>query len=97
MKRLGYKDAAEIAGVSVRKIRYLVASGELVARRCGSRVLIAERDLDEWLDSLPLVVGVDDETETESDDENNVGHPRAEGATRTRAASLPTVVDRAAA
>lgn len=59
MKRLGYKEAAEIAGVSVRKMRYLVESGDILARRCGSRVLIAERDLEEWLDSLPLVVDGD--------------------------------------
>lgn len=56
MRRMGYREAAEIAGVSVRKMRYLVESGEILARRCGSRVLIAERDLEAWLDALPLVV-----------------------------------------
>jgi len=103
MKRLGYAEAAEIAGVSVRKIRYLVASGELVARRCGSRVLIAERDLEEWLDSLPYVVDTksddpDDGDEADTDtDTAGVDCPRREGATRTRAASVSDVRQAAAA
>lgn len=82
MRRMGYKEAAEMAGLSPRKIRYLVSSGELVARRCGSRVLISESDLNDWLDSLPLVV--DTEADTESDDAD---HPRREGAVRVREAS----------
>ncbi|OBK09594.1 hypothetical protein A5637_29195 [Mycolicibacterium fortuitum] len=97
MRRMGYKEAAEIAGVSIRKMRYLVESGEILARRCGSRVLIAERDLEAWLDSLPLVVDTGAEAETESDDENNVGHPRAEGATRVRAGSATDVRQQVAA
>ncbi|MFN6549523.1 helix-turn-helix domain-containing protein [Mycolicibacterium septicum] len=104
MRRMGYKEAAEIAGVSVRKMRYLVEAGEVVARRCGSRVLIAERDLEEWLDSLPYVVdtksddpddGADvDETDT---DTAGVDRPRREGATRAHAGSATDVRQQVAA
>ncbi len=99
MQRMGYEEAAAMAGLSPRKIRYAVYAGELIARRCGRRVLIAESDLDAWLNSMPLVVDSDDvDDETDSDEtENNVGHPRADGATRTRAASVSDVRQQVAA
>ena len=34
----------------------LIASGELVARKCGKRTLIARVDADRWLQSLPVLV-----------------------------------------
>ncbi|ABK67363.1 helix-turn-helix domain-containing protein [Mycobacterium avium] len=99
---MGYKEAAEIAGVSIRKMRYLVESGEILARRCGSRVLIAERDLEAWLDSLPLVVDTgaeaeaDTETATYDEGEGVPSRARREGAARVRAASVPDVHEAAA-
>lgn len=97
MRRRGYKEAAEMAGVSLRKMRYLVESGEILARRCGSRVLIAERDLEEWLNSLPLVVDTEAETDNENQTDVDADHPRSKRATRTRAASGSEVSQEVAA
>ncbi|ALM19074.1 DNA-binding protein [Mycobacteroides abscessus] len=103
MRRMGYKEAAEIAGVSLRKMRYLVESGEILARRCGSRVLIAERDLEEWLNSLPLVVDTeadteaDTETATYDEGEGVSDRARTQGAARVRAASATEVRQEVAA
>lgn len=98
MRRMGYEEAAKMAGLSPRKIRYAVYAGELVARRCGRRVLISESDLNDWLDGMPLVVAGDDIAELDIDDIDDetmrdgdvADHPR-EDATRTRAASVSDV------
>ena len=99
MRRMGYKEAAEMAGLSPRKIRYLVSSGELVARRCGSRVLISESDLNDWLDSLPLVVDTEAEAETATDDETEgvPGRTRTQDAAQVRAACATEVRQEVAA
>lgn len=99
MRRMGYKEAAEMAGLSPRKIRYLVSSGELVARRCGSRVLISESDLNDWLDSLPLVVDTGAEAETATDDETEgvPGRTRTQDAAQVRAACATEVRQEVAA
>ncbi len=101
MRRMGYKEAAEMAGLSPRKIRYLVSSGELVARRCGSRVLISESDLNDWLDSLPLVVDTEAEAEAETatDDETEgvPGRTRTQDAAHVRAACATEVRQEVAA
>ncbi len=101
MRRMGYKEAAEMAGLSPRKIRYLVSSGELVARRCGSRVLISESDLNDWLDSLPLVVDTEAEAEAETatDDETEgvPGRTRTQDAAQVRAACATEVRQEVAA
>ncbi|WP_228792539.1 helix-turn-helix domain-containing protein [Nocardia farcinica] len=100
---MGYKEAAEMAGLSPRKIRYLVSSGELVARRCGSRVLISESDLNDWLDSLPLVVDTEAEAEAEAetatDDETEgvPGRTRTQDAAQVRAACATEVRQEVAA
>lgn len=91
MRRMGYKEAAEMAGVSLRKMRYLVESGEILARRCGSRVLIAERDLEAWLDSLPLVVDTEAETAADDETEGVSDRPRREGAALVRVESATEV------
>lgn len=100
MRRMGYEEAAKLAGLSPRKIRYAVYAGELIARRCGRRVLIAESDLDAWLNAMPLVVGDDDEnddTDVDDETEDNVDRPRREGATRVSAGSATDVRQSAAA
>lgn len=90
MRRMGYEEAAKLAGLSPRKIRYAVYAGELIARRCGRRVLISESDLNDWLDGMPLVVAGDDIEEIDTDGETDTAdHPRRGDATRTRAASVP--------
>ena len=70
MRRMGYQEAAEIAGLSHRSIRSAVYAGELVARRCGRRVLISEADLDAWLNAMPRVVAGDDTDELDDDDKD---------------------------
>lgn len=57
LQRMGYTEAARVAGLSPRTIRSAAAAGELVARRCGRRVLISEADLEAWLDGMPQVAG----------------------------------------
>ncbi|SIN36493.1 helix-turn-helix domain-containing protein [Mycobacteroides abscessus] len=103
MRRMGYTEAAEIAGLSHRSIRSAVYAGELIARRCGRRVLIAEADLDAWLNAMPRVVAgddIDDETDTDDIDnetEGDAGRPRAKSATRTRTASAADIRQEVAA
>lgn len=89
MRRMGYEEAAAMAGLSPRKIRYAVYAGDLIARRCGRRVLISEADLDVWLNSMPLVTGgdIDDETELEGD----VDRRPARSTTRNHEASAAVV------
>lgn len=57
LRRLGYRpsEIATSTGFSLRTIQRKVASGELVAHRCGSAVIVYPEDLDAWLNSLPRV------------------------------------------
>lgn len=92
MRRMGYEEAAKLAGLSPRKIRYAVYAGELIARRCGRRVLISESDLNDWLDGMPLVVAGDDIAELDTDGETDTAdHPRRGDAAQVRAASATEV------
>lgn len=96
MRRMGYQEAAEIAGLSHRSIRSAVYAGELVARRCGRRVLISESDLNDWLDGMPLVVAGDDIAELDTDEldddtEGDSNRARTQGAARVRAESAAGV------
>lgn len=45
---LGKRESARVLGVSVRMIDYLIAQGELTARRIGRRVLLHYQDLREF-------------------------------------------------
>lgn len=58
MRRLGYRprDVVEATGFSLRTVQRKIASGELVAHRCGSAVIVYPEDLEAWLGSLPTVV-----------------------------------------
>jgi excisionase family DNA binding protein len=48
-------EAAEVAGIGTTKLREEIATGRLVARKMGARVLIAVEDLRNWIDNLPRV------------------------------------------
>lgn len=50
---LSVLDAARVAGVGRSTIYEQLASGRLVARKCGSRTIIPASALSEWMDSLP--------------------------------------------
>jgi excisionase family DNA binding protein len=50
---LSVVEAAEAAGIGATLLRKEIASGRLVARRVGKRVLIAVEDLRMWLDNAP--------------------------------------------
>ncbi|KAF0967253.1 MULTISPECIES: helix-turn-helix domain-containing protein [Mycobacteriales] len=58
VRRLGYRprDVVEATGFSLRTVQRKIASGELVAHRCGSAVIVYPEDLEAWLGSLPTVV-----------------------------------------
>jgi excisionase family DNA binding protein len=47
--------AATSTGVSERAIREAVTKGELRASRVGGRIVIRPSDLDEWVQSQPVV------------------------------------------
>ncbi|QQG95888.1 helix-turn-helix domain-containing protein [Mycobacteroides chelonae] len=57
VRRLGYRprDVVEATGFSLRTVQRKIASGELVAHRCGSAVIVYPEDLEAWLNSLPRV------------------------------------------
>lgn len=42
-------DAAKAIGMSERKMRQLIASGQLRSKRCGRRVLVTVRALEDFL------------------------------------------------
>lgn len=52
---LSRREVAEQVGVSERTVRYAVARGDLVAHRCGRRVIVWERDLERWLSTWERV------------------------------------------
>jgi excisionase family DNA binding protein len=54
---MSQQQAADYVGCSLRKIEYATASGELTAYRLGRRVVVFQRDLDDFLDSLEPVAG----------------------------------------
>lgn len=58
VRRLGYRprDVVEATGISLRTVQRKIASGELVAHRCGGVVLVYPEDLQAWLDAMPTVV-----------------------------------------
>lgn len=54
---LSRREVAARVGVSERTVRYAVARGDLVAHRCGARVIVWERDLERWVDGFEKVTG----------------------------------------
>lgn len=58
VRKLGYRprEVVEATGFSLRTVQRKISSGELVAHRCGSAVVVYPEDLDAWLGSLPRVV-----------------------------------------
>lgn len=57
VRKLGYRprEVVEATGFSLRTVQRKIASGELVAHRCGSAVIVYPEDLEAWLGSLPRV------------------------------------------
>lgn len=55
MDRIAYplKDAADAVGISLRKLQYLVAQGELIPRYIGSKPVLPASELQAWFDRLP--------------------------------------------
>ena len=51
-ERLAYSiaEAAEVVGLSERKLRELLMQGEIASRKVGSRRIIPRRALEAWLD-----------------------------------------------
>jgi len=45
---VGKKEAAQALGISLRSLDYLLARGELTARRIGRRCLLERRELERW-------------------------------------------------
>ncbi|WP_237155713.1 helix-turn-helix domain-containing protein [Mycobacteroides abscessus] len=58
LRKVGYRprEVVEATGFSLRTVQRKISSGELVAHRCGSAVIVYPEDLDAWLNSLPRVV-----------------------------------------
>jgi excisionase family DNA binding protein len=46
-------DAAELLGVSLRTVDYLISRGELAAKRIGRRVLIPRAELERFAETPP--------------------------------------------
>ena len=47
---VGVKTAARMLGIGERNVGYMIERGELRAFRHGRRVLLAERDLETWVE-----------------------------------------------
>lgn len=49
------RDVAVETSLCLRTVKTLIASGDLVAYRVGKRVIVWERDLEAWRESLPVI------------------------------------------
>lgn len=49
-------DAAAFTGVSLSTIQNEIRDGNIEARKCGRRVIIATQELRAWIDRLPRAV-----------------------------------------
>jgi excisionase family DNA binding protein len=52
---LSPEEASALTGIGLTSIRQAAASGELVARKRGTRTIILQDDLKAWLKSFPII------------------------------------------
>ena len=51
---LSIDDACQVSGIGRTKIYQAIGSGELIAKKCGSRTIITPKHLAAYIDSLPV-------------------------------------------
>jgi excisionase family DNA binding protein len=49
------EEASALTGIGLTSIRQAAASGELKARKHGTRTVILQEDLKDWLQALPMI------------------------------------------
>jgi excisionase family DNA binding protein len=52
---LSPEEASALTGIGLTSIRQAAASGALKARKHGTRTIILRKDLEEWLQALPMI------------------------------------------
>ncbi len=51
---LSIDDACQVSGIGRTKIYQAIGSGELIAKKCGSRTIITPKHLAAYIDNLPV-------------------------------------------
>ncbi len=51
---LSIKECCQVSGIGRTKIYQAIGSGELIAKKCGSRTIITPKHLAAYIDNLPV-------------------------------------------